>query len=200
MSSVAQYYNKRSPPRRVVIGHRTIFVDSKLEERVIRYLDTHGYDNHWERNEHGISVWRYNYTPDLTLSVQFEGMSVRALIEIKPSVAHFTPEISTRMRKVAKFYYSQLCLLYSDREKCWYRVNIKTGKLEHMQLPPAGHIPIDKLYSPKKLEGRRIYNHRYIKRFNPFLLASILVENILEILLVGIKPKRSPSKRFNRRR
>jgi hypothetical protein len=172
------------------IGGQRIFVDSNLEERVLQELEATGFTQRWSKPEVGLSVRGYNYTPDIELSVQFEGMTHRALVEIKPNRQLFTNYISRRMRHVARYYFSDLLLLYVDTEKQWYRVDQKTGALSDFGQPVPGTIPLKKLYKPIGIPARQIYNHRYKKRLTPMLsTVSFLLESIV-LLLQG--PRKAP--------
>jgi hypothetical protein len=192
-------YNGKALTRTVDIDGKSISVDSALEERVIRQLQQTGYASMWRRTEHGLSVGPYNYTPDLELSLLFEGMIHRALIEIKPAKRYFNADISRRMRGVAPYYLTKLLLLYADQEKQWYRIDIKTGRLSAIKLPPPGGTPIEKLYKPWSLPGKRIYNHSYTKRFNPLFLLLRVIAEILEAVLSPPQKKPYKTRRITRR-
>jgi hypothetical protein len=184
--------------RTITISNKSVTVDSNLEERIIRQLDSSGYRGLWERPKQGITVWKYNYTPDIELCVAFEGMTHRALVEIKPEKSSFSRDISKRMRKVARYYHTNVLLLYADKEKQWYRIDRKSGKLSEIALLQPGDRPINKLYQPMSLAGRKIYNHRYRKRLNPLMIFLGLVADALDFLLTGHTKK--PVKNKNRSR
>ena len=147
-----------------MIGGKVVRVDSLLEERVIRAFEENGYAGRWFKPIVGINVGLKRYTPDLELSVQENGQTHRALVEIKPAVSFFTPDISKRMRGVAKYYHSKILLLYADTEKAWFRIDIKTGRLDPCHVPPPGEIPISKLWRPAYAKAPRAYSHLYKRR------------------------------------
>lgn len=184
------------------IGGEHIFVDSNLEEKILSNLEATGFAERWRRLEHGLNVGANNYTPDLELSVQHDGLTHRALVEIKPYKQAFTPYISERMRGVAKHYATNLLLLYADKENTWYRVDIKTGELENFGVPIPGMLPISKLYKPITLPAKRVYNHTYVKKFRPVMgalnLTAKLVADSAEAIVVG--PKKLKHRRTSRRK
>lgn len=188
-------YYKSSGTRQVEIGGRTVVVDSFLEERVIRALDARGYSGRWFKPFVGVNVGAKRYTPDLELSVQEDGMTHRAIVEIKPALSFFTPDISRRMRGIAKHYYSKILLLYADAEKSWYRIDIKTGRLDPCHLPPPGEIPISKLWRPVTMRAPRAKSHFYRRKASLTITHHALnvISDIAATVFVGPrkpKPKR----------
>jgi len=58
--------------RQVVIGGKTVLVDSRLEERMLNWLEDNGYSGCWRRPDVGLNAGIRNYTPDVELLIQFE--------------------------------------------------------------------------------------------------------------------------------
>jgi hypothetical protein len=191
---VARYQNS-AKPRKVSIGDNEVIVDSALEEYVLRQLEEHGFHGLWIKPLVGLNIGSSNYTPDIELSVQIDGKSQRALVEIKPARDYFTKYIFRRMKGVANYYQTKILLLYADKQKSWYRIDYGTGKLTRCELPEAGLIPIEKLYKPLAMPARRIYSHHYKRPF--FLtIAGMSLDFVAEIIrLVFAGPKRAKRKR-----
>lgn len=190
-------YRGRSHHHWAEVGGQRVFFDSDLEERVLRDLEANGFSGRWHKPDFGLNVRRYNYTPDIELSVQFEGMTHRALVEIKPYRQAFSNYISRRMRHVAGYYFSDLLLLYADKEKRWYRIDRKTGALSDFGRPVPGALPLKKLYKPIGIPAPRVYNHHYKKRLTPVLsTVGFLLESIVVVLQgPSMPPRRRSAKR-----
>lgn len=190
-------YYARSKTRLVNIDGTNVQVDSNLEEKIIRQLEASGFKDRWVKPTIGLNVGKNNYTHDLELSVQFAGKTHRAIVEIKPAKSYFTNYISRRMRGVASHYYSDLLLLYTDDDKTWYRVDIKTGALSIFGIPEPGKILIRKLYKPVAIRAKGVYSHRYKRKPRIFANLLLLLANLLEALVT--KPLGNPRKRRRRR-
>lgn len=180
-------YRIPTRPRQIVIGNQTVIVDSKLEERVIRKLHANGYT--WVKPTKGINVGRYNYTPDLELSVQHNDKSHRAILEIKPGQPFFNTYISRRMLGIRRHYETELFLIYFDQPGAFYRLDTK-GVLAPLELPPPGKIPIHKLYNPVSMKAPAVYSHRYIKKIRPGIAGLTILVSILETFAKAMVPPR----------
>lgn len=147
------------------IGGKTFGVDSNQEEVLIRWLEANGFHDKWRRPELGIQSGVFRYTPDIEMSVAVEnGMTTRAIVESKPTLEHLSPDAKSRIRKTAKFYSTNLVLLYVHDSRMWYRVDIKTGALLHYGVPKPGDILIDDLFIPKTRYGSKAFDHEYRQR------------------------------------
>lgn len=186
----------RGNQHEITINGNTFTVDSNLEERVIRWLESNGYSGRWERPAHGASVGSSNYTPDLLLSVDIGYMTHTAIVEIKPDIARFTDYVSRRMRAVASHYHSDLLLLYCGNDKSWHRIDRKTGALSPYGQPTPGTIPIDKLYRARTKRSRSVFNHTYETRRRP--IAAIL-RHTCEIVASILQAIVSPPKKHRRK-
>ncbi len=169
------------------VGGQNVSFDSKLEKRVLEWLDNSGFAGRWHKPTLGINVGDSNYTPDIELSVQYQGMTHRAIVEIKPTLAHFNDYISRRMRGVAPHYYTEMLLLYSEKENTWYRIDMITGTLSVFGIPIPGETPIHKLYKPLTLPAQPIYSHRYNKRLEPIKSTLKGATNVVEAVITGPK-------------
>jgi len=191
------YY--RGNRHEVTIGGKTFWVDSNQEETLLRWLESHGFSGRWRRLGDGLSVGGSNYTPDLELSIQLGGMTHRALVESKPTKAAFTPDVSRRMRGVARHYFTEVLLLYVHDEKQWYRADIKTGELSEFGVPTPGDLPVDKLYKPMTLSGRRVYSHSYRERLD-VKVGKTVARTVANSLESGLKAMFGPKKTRRRPR
>jgi len=189
-------YKHRGNRHQITLAGKTFWVDSNQEEYLLRLLEESGFTDRWRRLEHGINVTRNNYTPDLELSIEFEGMTHRALVESKPTLSAFTPYISRRMRGIAKHYFTDILLLYVHDKQAWYRVDKKTGDLSLFS-PVPGKIPIRKLYKPFTKRAPNIRYHRYRKRLE---LGKMAAGKIADVLELGVKALFTPRKTRRRRR
>jgi hypothetical protein len=155
------------PPNahRVTIGSQKISVDSALEETVIRRLEASGFHDKWVKPHIGLQVGSYRYTPDIELAVMSRGRTIRALVEVKPTRAHFTTEIASRMIGVASFYPIVELYLYTDRGSQWYSVDVRSGAAIICKRPMPGNVSIAQLKRPLSITSSRAYHHHYHKRF-----------------------------------
>lgn len=183
----------------ITVDGRTFWVDSNQEEHLIRWLEDNGFSKRWRRLDTGLTVGRKNYTPDLEVSVELDGMTHRALVESKPTLSAFTPSISKRMRGVAKHYFTKLLLLYVHDTNTWYRVDVKTGELSEFTDLVPGKISIAKLYKPLTVSGKKIYAHRYRERLQLgkklAVAAGKNIDYAITTLLTPKKPRRSRRRR-----
>ncbi|HXH26857.1 MAG TPA: hypothetical protein VNG90_03095 [Candidatus Acidoferrum sp.] len=184
------------------INGQLIKFDSNLEEKVVKWLVEHGYQNHWRRMDRGLNVKRFNYTPDLELALQIDGQTHRALVEIKPRFEFLSADIARRMAGVAKHYFTDTLLVYVDQGQAWYRLDLKTLNLVPTILPPPGAIPINKLRESWKINAKSVYSHHYVKRVEwekwPLVLLGGAMKALLLLLgsIVGpSKPTKRPYKR-----
>lgn len=193
----------RGNRHQITVDGRTFWVDSNQEEYLIRWLEDSGFSKRWRRLGTGLTVGKNNYTPDLELSIELDGMTHRALVESKPTLAAFTPYVSRRMRAIAKHYFTKLLLLYVHDTATWYRIDIKTGELSKFTELVPGKIPITKLYKPLTVTAKRIYAHRYRKRAGPVIVkkaASVVVEGVAETITALLGPTKKRKARRRRRR
>jgi hypothetical protein len=146
------------------IGDKDILVDSDLEERVLRWLEINNYS--YSRSDVGVSYWGSNYTPDVLLSVLYKNETYGAIVEIKPAKSFMTPYILRRMCKAGSKY-SNLLLLYAEKENMWYRINPKTYEFTEFGVPVHGRIPIEGIYSPWSTAAKSVYYHKYKKPVEP---------------------------------
>jgi len=162
----------------VVINDTVYWVDSKLEARMLLWLENNGFSGRWRRPEKGLNVGKWNYTPDVELFIQHDGKMLLALVEIK-QVLHdnrygFSKYIFERMRRAARVYFATMLLLYVDDEKAWYRIDYKTGKLTVFGRPVPAEKTIDQAYRPLTVGARKIYYHEYIKRVELYGLTAFV--------------------------
>jgi hypothetical protein len=193
------YYQGKRISRTVTIGEKSVIVDSQLEERVIRYLDSHGFHDRWDKPAVGLNVGASNYTPDVELSVLVDGMTHRAIVEIKPAKHYATPYILHRMANVAAYYHSNVLLLYADQERSWYRIDIKTHTLTPCTFPTPSTIPIAQLYKPASLPAQSVYDHQYTKAALPTIgnaFLEFVVALITAPFTTSTKQKRTRTSRY----
>lgn len=183
--------------RTVVIGGISATVDSLLEERVIRHLDSNGFHGLWDKPLVGLNVGDSNYTPDIELSVQMDGMTHRAIVEIKPAKRFLTSNILRRMIAIAGYYHSHMLLLYADKEKSWYRIDVKTSAVLPCAPPTPGSIPIAKLYKPASLPSRSVYNHAYTKAALP-TMGNAFIEFLIALIAAPFGSSSQPRRRKRR--
>jgi len=188
-------YHSRGNKHTAVIGGKSVAVDSNLEERVLRWLEDNGFANRWEKPAIGLNEGVSNYTHDVDLSIQLDGLTHRALVEIKPSKKYFTAYISRRMRGVAKFYNAAILLLYCEKENIWYRVDVKTGALSEFGVPVPGKLTINILHRPLAWDACSIYAHRYKKRIRPGIIFIRGLADTMETLIVGPKTRKRRRRR-----
>lgn len=172
-------YERSGVRREVLIGNQKIEVDSKLEENVIRRLESSGYSGFWIKPRLGLNSGRYNYTPDLELAIYYKGKNRRALVEIKPMKSYFTSYISLRMRKVARFT-SYILLLYLEDEKKWYVINRHNGRLTPIILPPHATLKQKNNNYILTQSAQSVYQHQYRKRINPLVVISKILILIID--------------------
>lgn len=189
------YYGGRGSRHEITLAGKTFWVDSNQEETLLRWLEDNGFSERWRRLDHGLNVGRDNYTPDLELSVQLDGMTHRALVESKPVLAAFTPYVSRRMRGVVGHYFSNVLLLYIHDKKKWYRVDIKSGELSDFS-PVPGDIPIKKIYKPFTKKAPSVRYHRYRQRLQ---LGKIAAGKFVDILEFSVNAIFGPRKKKRRR-
>lgn len=107
-------YTAKANRHQVTIDGHTFWVDSNQEEVLIRWLEANGFHDKWRRTDYGLKSSAARYAPDLEVSVLLpNGKTDRAIVESKPTLAHFDTNAKERMRKVAKFYGSSTLLLYT---------------------------------------------------------------------------------------
>lgn len=193
-------YKSRGNRHQVTIDGKTFWVDSNQEEALIRWLEANGFHDHWRRSEDGIQVGRYRYTPDIEVSVLTEdGMTTRAIVESKPTLGHLGEKQLIAMRKTAKFYGTDVLLLYTHDFKEWQRINIKTGEILSELTPVPGKIPINKLYKPLTRKGSKVWNHQYRQRLELGTRTILLAANLLEKSMRSLVNTLFPTKRLRRR-
>lgn len=191
------------------VGGKTFWVDSNLEERVLRELEANGFSGRWERPSKGTHAGGKNYTPDVYLMIEYGGMSHRAILEIKPVLdgpRGFSDYISQRMRKAARVYYVDILLLYVDATRTYYQIDFKTGALTDFGFPVPAKIPIDKAYKPLTVPAKSVWSHRYEQRLDSFAAKAILnviadiLEGTVNVLFGPAKPKRRLRRRSHKRK
>jgi hypothetical protein len=192
-------YNMRGNKHLATIGGKQIMVDSNLEETVLTWLEENGFRGKWRRLEKGFSVGKNNYTPDLELSVELEGKLHRALVEIKPNVEAFTDYVSRRMRGIAPHYHTQLMLLYADKEKSWYKIDIKSGDLTLIEAPSPGKRAINTIPGHITVPTRRIYNHKYVGKLNLLSVAAKAAADTIQTIVAGPKKSKKINKTARKR-
>lgn len=79
-------YSRRGHRHQITVDGKTFWVDSNQEEALILWLEENGFHDKWRHLDYGLKVGKNNYTPDLELSVFFDGMTYRALVESKPTL------------------------------------------------------------------------------------------------------------------
>lgn len=174
-------YYGRSVSRSVAIGNQKVVVDSKLEERVLRHLEETGFQNLWLKPSKGVHLGKDNYTPDIELSVEIDGQTHLAVVEIKPTKPHFTQNQKRRMIGIAGHYKTDVLLLYTEKQDRWYRIDAKSGQLTEFGAPRPGAILIKDLYKPWTIPARPVYSHRYRQAAIPAIGNGIL-DTIVAIL------------------
>lgn len=181
----------------ITVDGKTFQVDSNQEEVLIRWAEANGFHDRWMRRDYGVSRNGNNYTPDLELAVQLDGMTHRAIVESKPELAAFNSYISRRMRGIARHYYTELLLLYVHDTKTWYRIDIKTGALSNFGVPTPGINPISASYKPWTKKAPRVYAHTYRQRIE---FGKIVLNITADVLEGFVKLVVGPPKRGRRRR
>lgn len=189
----------------VAIGGKTVCVDSKLEERVLEWLEDNGFSNRWDKPDIGLHAGGKNYTPDVYLMIEYEGLSHRAIVEIKPVLHHyifgFNDYIFKRMCKAARVFFADILLLYVEEDNTWYRINSKTGGLTNFGIPVPARITIDKAYKPLTIRAKSVYSHQYSERLDHAMARSTLsaTTSVLQTAIQGLfgftKPKRKTRRR-----
>ncbi|HCH33927.1 MAG: hypothetical protein UY35_C0014G0015 [Candidatus Saccharibacteria bacterium GW2011_GWC2_48_9] len=198
-------YNSRGNQHQVNIGDSIFWVDSNQEEKLIRWLEANGFHGKWRRPEEGIQVGLYRYTPDVEISIQTpDGMTIRAIVESKPTMAHLGEKQKLAMRKTAKFYHTNVLLLYTHDFKSWQSIDIKTGEVLSDSVPNPGKIPIDKLYRPLTRKGAGAWNHTYRQRLElgrrSLLFTLDMVEKGLSTFVRSLMPAMKTTRRRKRRK
>lgn len=184
----------------VTIDNKTFWVDSNQEETLIRWIEENGFHDRWRRLNHGINVDSFNYTPDLELSIQFEGMTHRALVESKPTVKAFEPDHLRRMSGVAKHYNSKILLLYAHDIRTWYRIDGPSGRVTEFGVPVPGEILITKLWKPITIRAPKIRAHTYRRRLIDGRKITFVVLGIIQKCLMSIfGAYKKPRRRYYRR-
>lgn len=194
-------YKTAGHRHQVTIDGKTFWVDSNQEETLIRWLEENGFHDKWRHLDYGIKSGKDNYTPDLELSVFFNGMIHRALVESKPSLSFFNNYISRRMRGSAKYYYTELLLLYVHDTKAWYRVDKKTGEINEFGIPVPAERPIARLYTPFSKKAPNKYYHQYRERLALGRTITLKVADGIESGLQALLfPKNTKRRSYRRRR
>jgi hypothetical protein len=159
--------------KQIRVAGQTIWVDSLLEERVVLWLEHNGFSGRWRKPLIGLNVGSRNYTPDIELYIEYEGLMHMAIVEIKP-VLHgkfgFNDYIFKRMRIAAKVYFAKILLLYVADTDTWYRIHNKTGLLTEFGIPVPAAKPIDATYRPFTVKARSVGYHHYKQRLDYRLL------------------------------
>lgn len=189
--------------RRVEIGGKKVTVDSQLEERVLLWLENHGFHERWRKPDVGLHYLGSNYTPDIELLIELDGMTHLAIVEIKPVLEGrygFSPYIFKRMRQAAKLYFSKVLLLYVDKTQTWYRIDAKTGELTEFGTPKPAAKTIDISYKPFTIPSRSIWSHRYKQRLDHALFNSVLnfTADVLKAFVVALFTNPKPRRRRRR--
>lgn len=185
----------RSPSNQhwATIGSQSVFLDSDLEERVIRRLDKNGFAEKWRRPKHGVKVGNSRYTPDIELLVSYDDEDRLALVEIKPTRRDFTVVVARRFCAIAEHYGSPVLLLYADKNKEWYEIDYETASLTVCEAPTPGEGNMSDLRGPFVVPSlQSFYGHSYKVRPLPALLSWI--GEVLWIAVMG-PPKRSRRRR-----
>lgn len=186
--------------RQVSVGGKDVWVDSLLEERMLRWFEDHGFAGRWERPAKGLNSGIRNYTPDVYLYIELKGKMHRAIVEIKSVLRDkrygFTKEIFGRMHVAASVYLDTVLLLYVDKTETWYRIDSKTGTLSEFGVPVPAEKTIDHAYKPITIKARSVGNHRYGRRLDHYIadkFANTLESGVQAIFGVKkAKPKRKP--------
>lgn len=188
--------------RRITVGGKTIWVDSKVEERFLQWIEANGFSHRWERPDIGLHAHGKNYTPDIYLMVEHEGRSHRAVVEVKSVLDDwkygFTDYVSRRMRRASRVYLADMLLLFVDDTETWYRVDRKTGMLTEFGVPTPARLTIDKAYKPFTVRARSVRSHRYKQRLDGFIAKSALSATA-DMLEGSIKILFGPTKRKSHR-
>lgn len=159
-------YKKPATATNVTIGGQTIHVDSALEAQTIRWLENHGFSGRWRRLHRGISFRGSHYTPDLELAIEREDGTHRALVEIKPTLRHFTSDydLLRRMHGIRNYYKTRYFLLFVGETKSWFRIGTTSGSLVPFYDLKPGKLTIRQLEQPFHFPTWRIYDHHYSSR------------------------------------
>lgn len=138
--------------------------------------------------------------PDAEISVHVaENVSTRAIVESKPTLGYLGDKQRLNMRKVAKFYHTDMILLYVHDVAKWYRVDIKTGVLSEYGTPVPGHMLIKNLYMPFTRSGSKVFNNVYLQRLDLGKRATLRILDVIEVLVVGtVRAFLAPPKRRRR--
>ncbi len=195
-------YTSQGNRHQITIDGKTFWVDSNQEEALILWLEENGFHDRWRHIYYGLKVNGSHYTPDLELSVQLsDNMTHRAIVESKPTIKHFNGYIGRRMRGIARFYFTDLLLLYVHDADKWYRIDIKTGELSEFGVPTPGEIPINKLYKPWTKKAPNIHYHRYRQRLE---LGKMMILAVIDAIEKGtqatVRALITPSRKRRRRR
>lgn len=201
-------YQSRGNRHEITIDGRTLTVDSNQEEALLTWLEEDGFHDKWRQPEYGMQIGKWRYKPDAEISVRVaDGVSTRAIVESKPTLGHLGEKQKFNMRKVAKFYHTDMILLYVHDIKKWYRVDIKTGALSECGVPVPGHLPIGKLYKPFTRYGSKVFHNEYRQRLELGKRSTLKGLELIESVMLGIvraffaPPKRRRrTKRSSRRR
>lgn len=193
-------YQSRGNRHEVTIDGETFTVDSNQEETLLLWLEENGFHKKWRQPEYGMQIGKWRYKPDAEISVRVaDNMSIRAIVESKPVLEYLNDDQKLRMRKVAKFYHTDMILLYVHDIKKWYRVDIKTGTLSEYGVPVPGHLPIDKLYKPFTRHGSKVFHNEYRQRLELGKRATLKGLELIEAMMVGtVRAFFAPPKRRRR--
>lgn len=198
-------YKSRGNRHQITVDNKTFWVDSNQEEALIRWLEENGFHDRWRHMDYGMQVGSYRYTSDLEVSIQTSNsMTTRAIVESKPTLKFLSDKQKLAMRKTAKFYGTNVLLLYTHDFKSWQSIDIKTSDILSEVVPIPGKIPIDKLYQPLTRKGSKVWNHQYRQRLElgkrSLLFSLDMIEKGLQALGKSLVLKPNRKRGYRRRR
>ncbi len=156
------------------IADRWVYTDSLMEAAIIKRLEANGFHDKWHRYQLGVGVGIFRYTPDVHLSVLHDNVNRRALVELKPfSASDFKKKDRLRMLAAAKFYKDAICLLYVEKKKQWYFIEID-GSLTKTECPLPGILTMKELPRPRfMVPVMNRYGRLYWERPGMFVLRKV---------------------------
>jgi hypothetical protein len=142
------YYQKAKPSWQIIDG-KMIYVDSAMENRVIRQLISDGFSKKWRRTFSGIATGSSHYRPDIELCILHDSMNRRAVVELKSkSASEFKQDRRMAMLAASKYYGDAVCMLYVEQGRKWYFLELD-GSLQPTGHPMPGGVEISKLRRPR---------------------------------------------------
>jgi len=167
-------YHVKSKPGSHYIDHQWVHTDSLMEAVIITQLVENGFSLKWRRSKRGISFGYARYTPDVELCVDYQGHSVRAIVEFKAqSATEFTKKSRLRMLTSMRYYSRAIPLLFVYSTKQWYEIGKDTNLIAILP-PKPGLLNISQLSRPRIfVPVSTTFGHSYSALPTPLLMSKM---------------------------